>query len=143
LAAAETLDRHPRAVRTVERPSQGSRRLYLCSRQKAAKIGKKVKSTRILERCRKPMHGYALAQHIKAISDHLLQIEEGSLSPALQRMLKTGTPADSLCLQSRTHGHFIVAEAAEMVEMLNQGRLSPPIYCCGLGQFMPGVRIHA
>jgi Transcriptional regulator PadR-like family len=91
---------------------------------------------------RKPMHGYALAQHIKAISDHLLQIEEGSLSPALQRMLKTGAPADSLCLQSRTHGHFIVAEAAEMVEMLNQGRLSPPIYCCGLGQFMPGVRIH-
>ena len=39
---------------------------------------------------RKPMHGYALAQHIKAISDDLLQIEEGSLYPALQRMLKTG-----------------------------------------------------
>jgi PadR family transcriptional regulator, regulatory protein PadR len=39
---------------------------------------------------RKPMHGYALAQHIKQISDELLQIEEGSLYPALQRMLKTG-----------------------------------------------------
>lgn len=39
---------------------------------------------------RKPMHGYALAQHIKTISDDLLQIEEGSLYPALQRMLKTG-----------------------------------------------------
>ena len=39
---------------------------------------------------RKPMHGYALAQHIKAISDDLLQIEEGSLYPALQRMLKAG-----------------------------------------------------
>jgi transcriptional regulator len=39
---------------------------------------------------RKPMHGYALARHIKAISDDLLQIEEGSLYPALQRMLKTG-----------------------------------------------------
>jgi PadR family transcriptional regulator, regulatory protein PadR len=39
---------------------------------------------------RKPMHGYALAQHIKDISDDLLQIEEGSLYPALQRMLKTG-----------------------------------------------------
>jgi transcriptional regulator len=36
------------------------------------------------------MHGYALAQHIKAVSDDLLQIEEGSLYPALQRMLKTG-----------------------------------------------------
>ena len=38
----------------------------------------------------KPMHGYALAQHIKRVSDDLLQIEEGSLYPALQRMLKSG-----------------------------------------------------
>jgi hypothetical protein len=51
LAAAETFDRHPRAVRTVERPSQAGLRLYLCSGQKAAKIGKEMKSTRILERC--------------------------------------------------------------------------------------------
>ena len=39
---------------------------------------------------RQPMHGYALAQRIKQTSDDLLQIEEGSLYPALQRMLKTG-----------------------------------------------------
>ncbi len=39
---------------------------------------------------RQPMHGYALAQHIKLVSDNLLQIEEGSLYPALQRMLKEG-----------------------------------------------------
>jgi PadR family transcriptional regulator, regulatory protein PadR len=39
---------------------------------------------------RRPMHGYALAQHIKSVSDDLLQIEEGSLYPALQRMLKAG-----------------------------------------------------
>lgn len=38
----------------------------------------------------KPMHGYALAKHIKNVSDNLLQIEEGSLYPALQRMLKEG-----------------------------------------------------
>jgi PadR family transcriptional regulator PadR len=38
----------------------------------------------------KPMHGYALAKHIKHVSDDLLQIEEGSLYPALQRMLKVG-----------------------------------------------------
>jgi transcriptional regulator len=37
---------------------------------------------------RKPLHGYALAQHIKHTSDHLLEVEEGSLYPALQRMLK-------------------------------------------------------
>ena len=34
------------------------------------------------------LHGYALAQLIKQASDDLLQIEEGSLYPALQRMLK-------------------------------------------------------
>ncbi len=35
-----------------------------------------------------PLHGYALAQHIRRASDDLLQIEEGSLYPALQRLLK-------------------------------------------------------
>jgi transcriptional regulator len=39
---------------------------------------------------RGPQHGYALAQDIKGTSEHLLQIEEGSLYPALQRMLKAG-----------------------------------------------------
>lgn len=37
---------------------------------------------------RQPLHAYALAQHIKRTSDDLLQIEEGSLYPALQRLLK-------------------------------------------------------
>ena len=37
-----------------------------------------------------PLHGYALAQHIKRTSHDLLQIEEGSLYPALQRLLKEG-----------------------------------------------------
>ena len=37
---------------------------------------------------RQPMHGYALVQHIKQQSNDLLQVEEGSLYPALQRMLK-------------------------------------------------------
>jgi transcriptional regulator len=39
---------------------------------------------------RQPMHGYALTQHIKTASSELLQVEEGSLYPALQRMLKDG-----------------------------------------------------
>jgi len=38
----------------------------------------------------RPMHGYALVKHIKQVSDDLLQVEEGSLYPALQRMLKAG-----------------------------------------------------
>lgn len=37
-----------------------------------------------------PMHGYGIAQHIQQISDDVLQVEEGSLYPALQRMLIKG-----------------------------------------------------
>jgi PadR family transcriptional regulator, regulatory protein PadR len=37
-----------------------------------------------------PMHGYALVKHIRASSGDLLQVEEGSLYPALQRMLREG-----------------------------------------------------
>src|SRR2546425_10555857 len=37
---------------------------------------------------RQPLHGYALVLHIKRTSNDLLQIEEGSLYPALQRLLK-------------------------------------------------------
>jgi PadR family transcriptional regulator PadR len=39
---------------------------------------------------RRPMHGYALVQQIKRTSNDVLQIEEGSLYPALQRLLKEG-----------------------------------------------------
>jgi PadR family transcriptional regulator, regulatory protein PadR len=39
---------------------------------------------------RKPMHGYALVKHIQQVSGDLLQIEEGSLYPALQRLLREG-----------------------------------------------------
>ena len=39
---------------------------------------------------REPMHGYALAQTIQRASNDLLQVEEGSLYPALMRMLKAG-----------------------------------------------------
>src|SRR5579859_4235177 len=38
----------------------------------------------------RPMHGYALVKHIQQVSEDLLQIEEGSLYPALQRMLREG-----------------------------------------------------
>src|SRR5271170_2570285 len=50
---------------------------------------------------RKPTHGYALAQQIKQVSDDLLQIEEGSLYPALQRMLKSGWLESEMGLSPR------------------------------------------
>jgi PadR family transcriptional regulator, regulatory protein PadR len=37
-----------------------------------------------------PMHGYGIAQYIKQISDDVLQVEEGSLYPALQRLVLKG-----------------------------------------------------
>lgn len=36
------------------------------------------------------LHGYAIAQRIHQLSNELLQVEEGSLYPALQRMLLKG-----------------------------------------------------
>ena len=39
---------------------------------------------------RGPMHGYGIAQHIQQMSEDVLQVEEGSLYPALQRMLIKG-----------------------------------------------------
>ena len=36
------------------------------------------------------MHGYQIASSIQRISDEVLQVEEGSLYPALQRMLVKG-----------------------------------------------------
>ncbi len=34
-----------------------------------------------------PMHGYGIASHIKKVSSDVLTVEEGSLYPALQRLL--------------------------------------------------------
>ena len=37
-----------------------------------------------------PLHGYGIAQHIQRLSKDMLRVEEGSLYPALQRMLAKG-----------------------------------------------------
>jgi transcriptional regulator len=37
-----------------------------------------------------PMHGYAIAQRIHVVTSDQLQVEEGSLYPALQRILVKG-----------------------------------------------------
>ena len=37
-----------------------------------------------------PLHGYAIAQRIHQLSDEELQVEEGSLYPALQKLLLKG-----------------------------------------------------
>jgi transcriptional regulator len=37
-----------------------------------------------------PMHGYAIAKSIRAISENVLEVEQGSLYPALFRMERKG-----------------------------------------------------
>ena len=37
-----------------------------------------------------PMHGYGISLHIQQTTEDVLQVEEGSLYPALQRMLVKG-----------------------------------------------------
>ena len=39
---------------------------------------------------REPLHGYAIAQRISALSHDELSVEEGSLYPALQKLLLKG-----------------------------------------------------
>ena len=36
------------------------------------------------------MHGYAIAQHIRRLSDSVLSVEQGSLYPALERLQRKG-----------------------------------------------------
>ena len=37
-----------------------------------------------------PLHGYAIAQRLSQVSGDVLRVEEGSLYPALQKMLMKG-----------------------------------------------------
>jgi len=37
-----------------------------------------------------PLHGWAIAQRIRQLSDDVLQVQQGSLYPALQRLEKQG-----------------------------------------------------
>jgi len=50
---------------------------------------------------REPMHGYALADTIRHASDDLLHVEEGTLYPALLRMLKAGWVSSEWGLSAR------------------------------------------
>jgi PadR family transcriptional regulator PadR len=37
-----------------------------------------------------PLHGYAIAKHIERLSENVLRVEQGSLYPALERLLRKG-----------------------------------------------------
>jgi len=59
---------------------------------------------------RQPAHGYALVQHIQQRSNNLLQVEEGSLYPALQRLLKANLVRAAWTISASTNRRVRVYE---------------------------------
>ena len=59
---------------------------------------------------RQPAHGYALVQHIQQRSKNLLQVEEGSLYPALQRLLKARLVKAEWTISSSTNRRVRIYE---------------------------------
>jgi len=61
------------------------------------------------------MHGYGIAEHIRQMSDDVLQVEEGSLYPALQRLQLQGWIASEW-------GHSINNRRARYYRLTRAGR---------------------
>ena len=62
---------------------------------------------------RAPMHGYGIALAIKRLSDDVLTVEEGSLYPALQRLLLQGwVKAEWKMTETNRHARFYTLTAA-------------------------------
>jgi PadR family transcriptional regulator, regulatory protein PadR len=56
-----------------------------------------------LERNAQPLHGYGIAQYIRQISNDVLRVEEGSLYPALQRLVLKGWVKAGWGLSEKNH----------------------------------------
>ena len=61
------------------------------------------------------MHGYGIAEHIRQMSDEVLQVEEGSLYPALQRLQIQGLIASEW-------GHSVNNRRARYYRLTRDGR---------------------
>jgi PadR family transcriptional regulator, regulatory protein PadR len=62
---------------------------------------------------RAPLHGYGIAQAIKRHSDDVLTVEEGSLYPALQRLLVQGwVKADWRITETNRRARYYTLTAA-------------------------------
>jgi len=91
----------------------------------------------ILESLRlQPMHGYALTKHIQRVSDNLLQVEEGSLYPALQRMLKEGWLESGTGVSDRNRPIRIYMLTDAGLKRLNQEVLSFEKMFSGINRVM-------
>jgi len=62
---------------------------FLCfSEKRSANLGRSILILRTLAAGQ--MHGYGIAQRLRQVSDDVLQVGEGSLYPALQRLRLNG-----------------------------------------------------
>ena len=60
-----------------------------------------------------PLHGWAIAQRIRQLSDEILQVQQGSLYPALQRLEKQGwITADWGASENNRRARFYTVTAA-------------------------------
>jgi len=66
------------------------------------------------------MHGYGITLHIQRVSSEVLRIEEGSLYPALQRMLKAKWVTAEWGLSARNRKVRIYKITAEGRKQLEQ-----------------------
>jgi transcriptional regulator len=62
---------------------------------------------------RGPQHGFGIARHLKTISDDVVQVGEGSLYPALQRLLVNGlVKSDWRVSENNRRARYYVLTAA-------------------------------
>jgi PadR family transcriptional regulator, regulatory protein PadR len=62
---------------------------------------------------RTPLHGYGIAQSIKRLSDDVLTVEEGSLYPALQKLVLQGwTKGEWKMTETNRRARFYTLTAA-------------------------------
>ena len=87
-----------------------------------------------------PRHGYALAQDIKQRSNDLLEIEEGSLYPALQRMLKAGWVDAEWGISARNRKVRIYRTTAAGRKQLEREVLSFETMLAGIANVMKKVQ---
>ena len=72
---------------------------------------------------RTPLHGYGIALSIKRLSDDVLTVEEGSLYPALQRLLlRSWVKAEWKITETNRRARFYSLTAAGRKELARETR---------------------
>jgi transcriptional regulator len=69
------------------------------------------------------LHGYAIAAHIRSVSDDLLRVEEGSLYPALHRMEQEGWLRSTWGMTEKNREARFYSPTAKGVRQLEQERM--------------------